>query len=47
LSLPVLASVLRNHEAMLARAKARPTPPVGGPLLTETNARPNVPTLVE
>jgi peptidoglycan/xylan/chitin deacetylase (PgdA/CDA1 family) len=31
LSLPVLASVLRNHEAMLARAKARPTPPVGGP----------------
>ena len=47
LSLPVLASVLRNHEAMLARAKARPTPPVGGPLLTETKARADVPTLME
>lgn len=47
LSLPVLASVLRDHEAMLARAKSRPAPPVGGPLLTETNARPDVPSLME
>jgi poly-beta-1,6-N-acetyl-D-glucosamine N-deacetylase len=47
LSLPVLAAVLRNHEALLARAKSRPAPPAGGPLLTETSARANVPYLME
>jgi poly-beta-1,6-N-acetyl-D-glucosamine N-deacetylase len=47
LSLTVLASVLRNHEAVLAKAKSRPAPAAGGPLLTETNAKANIPYLME
>jgi poly-beta-1,6-N-acetyl-D-glucosamine N-deacetylase len=47
LSLTVLASVLREHEAYLARAKSRPTPNDGGPLLTETRPAEKVPRLVE
>lgn len=46
LSLPVLASVLRDHEAMLAKAKAHPAP-AGNMLLSEKRPAPRVPQLME
>jgi peptidoglycan/xylan/chitin deacetylase (PgdA/CDA1 family) len=47
LSNPVLATVLRNHEAVLARAKAKPTPAVVGQLMTETRPAQGAPHLME
>jgi poly-beta-1,6-N-acetyl-D-glucosamine N-deacetylase len=46
LSLTVLASVLRNHEAVLARAKAKPAPVVGE-LSPETSSTPGIPRRME
>ena len=46
LSLTVLASVLRNHEAVLARAKAAPSPVVGE-LTSEGRKARDVPHLME
>ncbi len=49
LSIPVLASVLRDHEALLAKNKAAPapTPEKDGPLLTATGAAAALPGNVE
>jgi len=47
LSLTVLASVLRDHEATLAKAKSRPVPPQASLLLSETRPAPCVPRLLE
>ncbi len=47
LSLTLLASVLKEHEAILAKAKTRPAPDAVGALLTETRSDNRVLHLVE
>ncbi|MHC1791913.1 polysaccharide deacetylase family protein [Solidesulfovibrio sp.] len=47
LSLPVLASVLRNHASMLAKARPAPVPPPGKSLVSASTAVEQIPHNVE